>query len=184
MQLKHFSFWMALLFIPGVTRAESPLPRQKPTVVFEGPSTISAKPYYQRIEARKGSTHQISAPKESMVMATIEDRLPIRPTHMRVGTPDMKVVEGLVTPLFVMGMDDVSLRWFKAAAPGLESLGARGIVIEASSKSDWSGLKESAAAVGIDLMLMEGDSLAQGYGVRTYPIVFVGTDMAGQGVHE
>ncbi|PLW67778.1 DUF2859 domain-containing protein [Pseudohalioglobus lutimaris] len=184
MQLNQCSLWIALLFIPGVTHADSPLPRHQPTVVFDGRSTISAKPYYQRIEAGKGSTHQISAPKESMVIASIEDRLPITPTHIQVGTPDMKVVDGLVTPLFVMGMDDVSLRWFKEAAPGLESLGARGIVIEASNKSDWIDLKDSAAAAGIDLMLMEGDSLAQGYGVRFYPVVLVGPDVAGQGVHE
>ena len=173
-----------LACVPGVATAESAVPRLKPTVVFEGRSTISAHPYFRRIENRKETSAQITVPSDATTAITMEDRLPIAPTLLQVGTPEIKVIDGLVTPLFVMGMDDLSLTWFRDAAPGLANIGARGIVIEAASKSAWLDLKASAAAAGIDLLLMEGDSLAQGYNISTYPMVFVSPEVAGQGADE
>lgn len=177
---------LCLCVIHGLSsgaKADAHVPRHRPTVIYEGRSTIPAQPFYQRIENRRGESAQTLPPPGAAAIA-LEDRLPFQPTLLRVGKPDIKEIKGLVTPLFVMGMDDVSLNWFYVAAPGLVGLGARGIVVQAPSKSAWLELKERAGAAGIDLMLMEGDSFARGYRIRTYPMVFVGSELAGQGAHE
>jgi hypothetical protein len=83
-----------------------------------------------------------------------------------------------------MGMDEVSLTWFSEAAQGLVDIGARGIVVQAPSTSTWLDLQGKAREAGIDLMLLEGDSLAQGYGITTYPVVLVDPVLAGEAAHE
>ena len=173
-----------LSHVPAVVTAQSSFTRLETTIVYEGRSTISALPYFGRIENRQHKTRRVAAPPTSMSVLAMEDRLPIASTEMVVSAPETKVFDGLVTPLFVMGMDALSLKWFYEKAAVLATLGARGLVVEAASKSDWLYLKDKAEVVGIDLLLMEGDSLAQGYGIRTYPLLLVGPELAGKGADE
>jgi len=83
-----------------------------------------------------------------------------------------------------MGMDEVSLNWFSRAAQGLAEIGARGLVVQANQLANWKELQNRARDIGIDLMLLDGDSLAQGYGIRTYPMVLMSPALAGKGSHE
>jgi integrating conjugative element protein (TIGR03765 family) len=83
-----------------------------------------------------------------------------------------------------MGMDPQSLTWFQQAADGLVEIGARGIVVQASNQSDWLDLQHKARQAGIDLMLLEGDALAQGYGITTYPVILIDPKTAEEGDHE
>ena len=101
-----------------------------------------------------------------------------------MGQPALQTVPGLVTPLFVMGMDAVSLTWFARAAQGLADIGARGLVVQADQLAPWKALQTQARDIGIDLMLLEGDSLAQGYGLTTYPTVLVSPALAQAGFRE
>ena len=186
MRMRHnaiLSLWGLLVFI-GTSQADTVIGQQQPTVVYEGSSTISAGPYYQRLSAgRSRSGSDVSIP-EGMGNLALEDRLPLPTGSLRVGQPQMKAVPGLITPLFIMGMDEVSLTWFRQAADGLVDIGARGIVVQASSKSAWLDLQGRAQAAGIDLILLQGDAIARGYGINTYPTVLMGPAPAGEGADE
>ena len=170
------------LLLSGTAHAEQLIAPKQPTIVYEGPSTIPTWPYFQRIQTDTQSSN-LTMPEGTQNLS-LESRLPLQTTRLSVGQPQMKTVPGLITPLFVMGMDPISLAWFQQAADGLVELGARGIVVQAANKSDWLDLQVRAQEAGIDLMLLEGDALAQGYGITTYPVVLIDPNRAGEGVHE
>lgn len=180
------SVWAPLL-LAGSAQAQMVLSQQQPTVVYEGRGTISAQPYYKRLERsdtdETGGAVRVAAPTGAGILA-LEDRLPLSPTHLSVGNPGMRTVPGLITPLFIMGMDEVSLTWFARAVEGLADIGARGIVVQASDRSAWRDLHSRARKAGIDLMLLDGDAIAAGYGISTYPSVLMSPALAGRGAHE
>ena len=175
----------AVLFLGVGAQASTLIVQQQPTVVYTGPNTVSAQPYYNRIKTtgESGSVLGAAPPRAGAgVLAlalALEDRLPLSSTQLVVGQPAIKTVPGLTTPLFVMGMDEVSLNWFGRAAQGLADIGARGLVVQANHVESWRELQHRARDIGIDLMLLDGDSLAQGYSIRTYPVVLMSPELAG-----
>ncbi len=157
--------------------------RRQPTVVYESQSTVSAWPYYKRLERGSQFNNPIDVPEHAGIKPMAE-QLPLIPSQLKVGKPDMKIQEGQVIPLFIMGMDTVSLNWFTKAAEGLAEIGARGVVVQADKQHEWQSLQGQANAMGIDLMLLAGDSLAQGYQIDTYPVVIVSPELAREGLDE
>ena len=170
------------LLLSGTAHAELLITPKQPTVVYEGLSTVPTWPYFQRIQP--GTQNRSLTMPEGTQNLSLQDRLPLQTKRLSVGQPQMKTVPGITTPLFVMGMDSISLTWFQQAADGLVDIGAQGIVVQASNKSDWLDLQHKARQAGIDLMLLEGDSLAQGYGITSYPVVLIHPKTAGEGAHE
>ena len=176
--------FLLVLFVAGAATQAGPLiVRHEPIVVYEGRSTMPAQTFYKRLQRKAAGSGTIETPDDAGVRL-LEDSLPLSPTQLRVGRPELTSVPGLVTPLFVMGMDEVSLNWFSRAAEGLADLGARGLVVQADNRTAWQALKARAQDVGIDLMLLAGDSLAEGYGIDTYPMVLMSPALAGQGTDE
>jgi integrating conjugative element protein (TIGR03765 family) len=176
-------YCLLLPLVSVFAQADALTVRRAPTVVYEGRSTISAKTYYQRLERGAASSSVITAPEHAGVKP-LEERLPLIPTRLSVGQPSMQTQDGQIIPVFIMGMDTVSLTWFNEAADGLADIGARGVVVQADRLAHWHQLKQYAADHGIDLMLLEGESLADGYGISTYPVVIVSPQLAKQGGHE
>lgn len=177
-------FFTAVLFLSAGAQANTLIVQQQPTVVYTGPRTVSAQPYYNRIKTTGQSGPVLeSVPAGAGAGAgalALEERLPLSSTQLMVGQPAIKTVPGLTTPLFVMGMDEVSLNWFSRAAQGLADIGARGLVVQANHVASWRELQRRARDIGIDVMLLDGDSLAQGYGIRTYPMVLMSPELAGR----
>ena len=151
--------------------------RNTPLVVHDGNSTIPALSYYQRLTSEAASSSTIAAPAGASRLS-LEARLPLIPSQLTVGQPTLHTLEGQMTPLFIMGLDAVSLAWFDQAAPGLGDIGARGVVVQADRLAAWRRLQRQAADRGIDLMLLDGDALADGYGISTYPVVIVSPQQA------
>ena len=175
--------WVPLL-LAGSAQAQMVLSQLQPTVVYEGRGTISAQPYYKRLQRNQSDLAAgVTAPEGAGILA-LEDRLPLSPKHISIGPPAMKTVPGLITPLFIMGMDEASLTWFAQAVEGLSDIGARGIVVQAAQRPAWRDLQSRAHKAGIELMLLDGDAIAAGYGISTYPIVLMSPALAGEGGHE
>ena len=178
---------LLLVAFSMTAQADSLAVQRSPIVVFEGRSTILAAPYYTRLQTDPQTypqTHPDTTMPDGIGVRPLEHQLPLVPTQLSPGQPDIKTVPGLVTPLFVMGMDAASLTWFSRAAEDLAAMGARGVVVQAAGRGDWQALQTRARAAGIDLMLLHGDSLALGYGIRSYPVVLVSPEQAEQGIHE
>lgn len=169
--------WLALS--AGTQAQQQALVSQRqPVVVYDGQSTLVASPFYQRMARGDAPSSRVNARHAAGVRPLIQ-QLPLSTAALRVGLPTVKRQAGQVVPLFVMGMDRVSLRWFEEAAPGLARLGARGVVVQAERRHDWQALQQRARQLGIELMLLPGDSLAAGYQLETYPVVIVSPAQAG-----
>lgn len=170
----------AVLFLSAGAQANTLVVQQQPTVVYTGPRTVSAQPYYNRIKTTGESGPVLESVPAGAGALALEERLPLSSTQLVVGRPAIKTVPGLTTPLFVMGMDEISLNWFSRAAQGLADIGARGIVVQVNHLAAWREFQHRARDIGIDLMLLSGDSLAQGYGIHTYPTVLMSPALAGE----
>lgn len=167
-----------LLFVlSALTHAQELVIQRQPAVVYEGLSTVVATRYYKRMERQDTMPSSVEAP-EGAGVTSMDQQLPLTSSALKAGRPTLQVQEGQVVPLFVMGMDSVSLNWFSEAAQGLAEIGARGVVVQAERRSDWLTLQQQAKQLGIDLMLLSGASLAAGYDIDTYPIVIVSPALA------
>ena len=167
----------ALLYlVTGHAFASVLLEQHEPTVVYTGTSTVPAKPYYSRMTTKK--ERQVQVPAGAFQGLSLNSRLPLQSTQLMVGRPDMMVVDGLVSPLFVMGMDETSMQWYAKAAAGLASMNARGIIVQANNAADWRRFEQMASDNGTPVMLLDGDSLAEGYQIKTYPMVLVSPALA------
>lgn len=172
-----------LCAISTVAPANELVIRGKPIVVYDNNSTITAWPFFKRIEGKSSAKQALDIPAGAAIKPMTE-RLPLTPGRLRVGKPAIRMQAGQVVPLFIMGMDPVSLQWFDQAAEELAQMGARGVVVQATIARDWQALQRQAQNRGIDLILLPGDALAEGYRIDTYPMVIVSPEAAGQGADE
>jgi integrating conjugative element protein (TIGR03765 family) len=147
-----------------------PPPRIAPDVVYRGAESIPTQPYIARVlQGRDGA----SVPELPMSegVRPLEDALPLAPSPLVPGAPHYVLREGMIRPLFIMGMDPQSLDWLVGASLALAALGAQGLVVEASDRQDWLALQAAASEAGIPLSLFRADSLADLYAVTTYPVL-------------
>ena len=174
---------IALLLWGMAGQANELVVQRQPVVVYVGSSSIVAGVYYKRLE-RRPVEESTAKPPEDAGVKSLAQQLPLMPTRMKVGKPALQVQQGQVVPLFIIGMDRVSLNWFSRATDGLADIGARGVVVQAARQDEWQVLQQNAKGIGIDLMLLSGDSLAEGYKIDTYPVVIVSPELAEEGFGE
>lgn len=164
---------MAVSLIASNVQSATALRPHHPIVVFQSSSTVSALPFYSKLKNQDGPGTPLPRVPGEYGVTPLEQRLPLRSARLRPGPPVVKPIQGLYQPLFIMGMDTASLQWFAEAADEISEIKARGIVVQAESLAAWRQLRDLAATQGIPLMLLEGDSLAQGYAITSYPILLV-----------
>lgn len=169
-----------LLSLSLMSVAQPVISTQTPKVVFDSGRTVDATRYYSRqrfsSESPKNKPTLPSAPAQLALSLDLADRLPLTPQRLKPGTLRVLEVNGLVTPFFVIGMDDQSLEWFSDASDTLSAMHATGLVVEVSDRKAWFALQAHAAQRGIRLSLLNGDALATAYGFATYPTVFMPED--------
>ena len=76
---------LLLVFAP-VVLAEAVLTQKRPTVVYEGLSTIPAQPYYQRLRNQQPASARRLTPPAGASVQALEDRLPLQPDTLRFFT--------------------------------------------------------------------------------------------------
>lgn len=98
-------------------------------------------------------------------------RVPIRTSAlspMRIESRDA-YFPNLMTPLFVVGADSVSLAWLKQWREALLKVGAVGWVVQAENAEELRAIAEAGA--GLRFMAMSGDALTEVFGVNGYPVL-------------
>lgn len=98
---------------------------------------------------------------------------PVEPSIIRPitlpGTQMRKNLPTLPQPMFVIGNDEYSLKWFEANRDVLVQYGAVGLLTRVSDKAEWEQLQRLVAP--LQLYPMNADMLAQELGVPGYPIM-------------
>ena len=147
-------------------------PRIAPEVVYRGGDSIPTQPYIARVlQGRDGaSVPELPTPEG---VRPLEEDLPLAPSPLVPGAPHYLLREGMIRPLFILGMDPQSLDWLVDASLALAAIGAQGLVVEAADRRDWLALQAAASEAGIALSLFRADSLADMYGVTTYPVLIL-----------
>jgi len=173
MNAKWTGICCALNALIMMSPAMAEIPRAQPILVATIHGSIPAKPFFERLEHSPGRPSQsLTYEEKPLAMA---DRLPLESTKLRRGMPSLVVADGLTSPLFVIALDALSLRWFEENLDDLRHYGARGLVVAASNKSSWTQFREKARARGVDLQLMDENVLIEGYGLESYPALIVGS---------
>lgn len=94
--------------------------------------------------------------------------LPVASPTLSVGTfQPIRRSTGVTRPFFLVGTDQVSLRWLERHRNQLIELQAVGLVVEASNPSDYRALEQ--VAVGLAIRPVSGDVLAEHLNLHFYP---------------
>lgn len=165
------------VFSISLLASAQPMKSPALNVVYDSGKTVDAARYYAgRLRSSETPGTPLSAPPapaKPQGSLNPADHLPLRTDDLVPGQLEVREVEGLYTPFFVLGMDAQSLGWFEEAADTLAAMNALGFVVEASNRQDWLALKAHAQEHGVQLSLLDGTGLASMYGFATYPTVFV-----------
>lgn len=157
------------------------------TVLYVGKQTVSASPYYQEIQEaadKKGSDRADvlseadraldRLPPTTPSQVSQAQFFPLKTTRLKPGQPSEISIEGMITPLFVIGMDPGSMAWLEREQVRLAQMGAIGIVVEAPSFASFNALRARAEQQGLHLDIGFGDPLADGFSVDVYPVLIKG----------
>lgn len=75
----------------------------------------------------------------------------------------------IVTPIFIVGVDDVSVEWLRVNEPFLLKIGAKGIVTNVSTANAFSRLKNIFPAFAF--FAVPVDEIAKEYQITHYPVL-------------
>lgn len=85
------------------------------------------------------------------------------------GTQMLKELPDLPQPLFVIGTDEYSIRWFQANRKVLEQYGSSGVLTKVRNQTEWEYMQKLVAPM--QLWPMNADALADQLGAPGYPIM-------------
>lgn len=150
------------------------------TILHTGGPTVTALPFYRHFQKetpRVSRTELASLRQPSRAFirpVRLTDFFPLKTTLMRASELTIKSVPQLSGTIFIIGLDDSSIRWFEASSEHLASIGARGLVVEADSYEQFKLARKFAREVGVTLDIAQGDAIASLYKSYTYPLILVG----------
>lgn len=169
---------VSLIAIPLALSAQSHPDHDITTISTSGKS-VSAEKYYRQIELKKPSFDEAlelakeEFENEDQAPVTLESFFPVETEMMRAAEPLKKSVPKLMGTIFIIGMDQRSLRWFEASLPDLRASAAHGLVVQADSYERFMHLQKFARDNGVSLDIAQGDVIADLYGASSYPLVLV-----------
>ncbi|HFV9292194.1 integrating conjugative element protein [Serratia fonticola] len=168
--LRCFSWLLANLIV---------LPAAAGLTVIADLGGVSTAPYFESLAVEEGNSAPSASELRSPISpaapslsrpVTSESMLPVRSRVLTPGAVNVRNVElpGM-TPLFLIGDDDLSHRWLAARLSVLQQLGATGLVVNVESVGAWRALQ--ARAPGLTLSPVSGDDLARRLGLTHYPVL-------------
>ncbi len=156
---------LTVIYDSRQTRPLAPLLR--PLFPNQPPAADAASPKNQNL-----------APASTLGPADLSTLLPVQSPGLQVGdiagrqlAPSVlaRLAQGNPRPFFLVGSDEVSLRWLAHHRNTLQSLGAVGMLVQADTAEDVRSAV--AAAQGVPMTLGAGDDLARALGIDRYPIL-------------
>lgn len=113
----------------------------------------------------------------------MEDRIPFKPKSLLPGPADAEVAFYTAdfpgaSPVFVIGIDLPSMRWFDRYAGWLKDRSATGLVVAVSTLAQWKAVKKEIAAQGLQAVLADGDELSEPLRIHRYPAIVMPPSLA------
>jgi integrating conjugative element protein (TIGR03765 family) len=106
---------------------------------------------------------------KNVTLAKVPDHFPVR-SALTVGIVEqVRHSHHVARPIFIVGVDSLSIEWLVANKAHLKSIGAQGIVTNVSSQEDMDFLRERA--LGLTLSAVPVDDIASIYGIHHYPVL-------------
>lgn len=167
LHMRRFSRMLVRLLLVALTALPLASPCADLIVIHDGAGSVPLGTYYGHLVAGVDQPGVLPGTKFPLV------------TRLKPGQlAGINVAKGLFEahwlahPIFVLGTDVLSFQWMQLHRQTLTELGASGLVIEASSETDFKDLQSFAG--GLSLAPVRGDWLEQklkSAGITVYPLV-------------
>ncbi|MCP5414911.1 MAG: integrating conjugative element protein [Chromatiaceae bacterium] len=160
----------ATLFLCAVLPAFAATPLK---VLYDSGDTLPLAPLLEASgfveEPDNADLPPIAPPMEAVLQQQVTVRspslIPGAQPRIQVGAAGAH----LPRPIFLVGADELSLRWLTKHRIRLSTLGAAGLVVEADGVTDV--LKVKRVAGDLPLAAGSGEMLAEQFGLRHYPVL-------------
>lgn len=164
-----FLFW--LLVSPAAAQ-------QSQLIVVEDHGGVSALPYYEALSPPPRQDQQLQPPVMPPVAPgrsySEADMLPVRSERLSPGDVPRRVIQAPgLTPIFLIGDDDLSRAWLRERGDALRDRNAIGLVVNVETAQALTSLRQAAG--GLTLAPVSGDDLAARLGLNHYPVLITAT---------
>ncbi len=153
------------------------------TVIYDSGHTESLAPYLKTLQPAD-SPHlapvagNLTLDSDLMGAALLSNLLPIRSPGLTPGeisshtvseTIQKRLAMGNAPPFFIIGSDDMSLRWLQSHRAALQRMGAVGMLVQAETEAEVR--RVAGLAQGLPITLGSASDIAQALGIRRYPVL-------------
>ena len=143
------------------------------TVLYDSGDTLPLAPLLEASGFTSEPDHDDLPPIAPPMDAVLQQQVTVRSPSLTPGVqPRIAVGDAgthLPRPIFLVGADELSLRWLAEHRIRLSTLGAVGLVIEADGVADVLHVKRAAG--DLPLAAGSGEMLAEQFGLRHYPVL-------------
>ena len=143
------------------------------TVLYDSGDTLPLAPLLEAsgfvLEPEDADLPPIAPPMEAVLQQQVTVRSPSLTPGAQPRIPVGAAGAHLPRPIFLVGADELSLRWLAEHRIRLSTLGAVGLVVEADGVADV--LKVKRVAGDLPLAAGSGEMLAEQFGLRHYPVL-------------
>lgn len=141
--------------------------------VVQDSGGVSAMPYYEELGliAEPLNTPVLAQPN---LFAGLENMLPVKSALMTPGPVTARAIQAPnLTPIFIVGDDDLSRRWLLERKESLQQMGAIGLVVQVDCLERLQALQNLVP--DLRLSPVSGDDMAQRLNLAHYPVLITST---------
>ena len=164
-----FIIVFSVLSLPAIAN-----PNASKLTVVQDHGGVSALPYFEELGLLAEPTTTPIQTRPKNAPASVEAMLPVRSERLTPGQVTSKTIQAPnLTPIFLIGDDDLSKRWLYARKDALQQMKAIGLVINVESVQALQALQ--AIVPNVQLSPVSGDDIAQRLGLQHYPVLITST---------
>lgn len=174
--MKFNAFVITTILTIAVSPAFASNPYPPKLVVVQDRGGIPAQHYFEEagLTPQVPDTPAASDVCPALKSVTEDAMLPMRSTRLSPGPVASGAMQAPgLTPLFIVGDDELSRQWLVRRASALQQMNAVGLVVNVSSQQRLNALRELVP--GLLFTPVNGDDMAQRLGLKHYPVLITAT---------
>jgi len=141
-------------------------------VIADTGDTESVRPFLSAL-VNDGPTNAAIDARQDGGVVNIPLQLPLHSPSLTVGAVIPRRLDRpmLRRPLFLIGSDDVSLKWLRTHLKRLAEISAIGMLVQAEGLPDLRRIHDVVRPAGVSVMPAPGDDIARVLGIKHYPVL-------------